>query len=319
MKKVFIFIILILLAYEKSFCGEPTVIIRDFNRDGYEDRLERFYDGGSSFGGNFVSLTDGKTREKYNYNSWGSFGQFLLLIPFDNRLLKSENKGFKEAIEEALFPDIRHGSIENSLGWLINAYLTTQMRPSNELFSQKISFKLSWTEGKIVVPSSYYFVTSDEKLFKRYPIYQEDNPKYDQHHGQGWLVYYAHNHRGLELVQFSDIFKVFKTAHGVILSRGDQYCWVFINDEILTDGPPKLRWPSIKKVVISNELVFIHHMGGEEHLFIVDYSKGIVGRLKGDKFSGENSDFEIRNNQLTIRVGSKIEKMDLERVRSNLK
>jgi len=301
------------------FTGQEKVTKEDFNKDGFIDTLTRLPDGGSGFGGDFVILKDGKTGEEYAYNNWGSYGQFLRLIPFDNRLAKPESKGFKEALGQALFMDIPLGPLESSLAWLVDAYSKSVTDPDAPLFSQKIHFQPRWTEGEVLPPASYYLVTSDETLFRNYPIYQEDNPEYDSAHRQGWLVYYSDNHQAFEPVFASGDVRIFKSAHGVVVSEDGRSCWVFINDEVLADGPPKLRWPSIGKVLLSGGLIFIHHTGGVEHLFVVDYRKGVAGRLKEELFPGSGGDFDVRDGHMIVRKGTAEKTIDLAALKENLK
>jgi len=304
---------------QDPFPGQEKVTKKDFNGDGFVDTLTCLSEGGSGFGGEFVSLKDGRTGKTYAYNNWGSYGQFLRLIPFDDRLAKPESKGFKEALEQALFMDIPLGRLENSLSWLVDAYSKSVTDPDAPLFSQKIHFQPRWTEGEVLPPASYYLVTSDESLFRSYPIYQEDNPAYDSAHRQGWLVYYADNHQAFEPAFASGEVRIFKSAHGVVVREGGRSCWIFVNDEVLADGPPKLRWPSISKVVLSEGLIFIHHAGGIEHLYAVDYHRGVVGRLREDIFPGSGGDFDVRDGRLTIRHGSKQETVSLDALKGGLK
>jgi hypothetical protein len=302
--------------------GQERVVKKDFNKDGVIDTLTTMADGGSGFGGDFVTLKDGKTGKAFTYNTWGSYGQLLRLIPFADELMRPENKGFKEALETALFPEIPSGNIDRSLAWLIDAYSQMPQESGERgdaLFSQKIRFQPRWAEGEAASPGSYYCVTSDETLFRRFPIYQEDNPPYGPDHRQGWLVYYAANHQNLELACASDPVRVFKSAHGVVVIEGGRSCWVFVNDEVLTDGPPKLRWPSIKEVHFSDGLVFIHHAGGEEHLFVVDYRNGVAGRLKSELFPGAGGQFEVRDGQLILRGGVTTGAIGFETIKESLK
>jgi hypothetical protein len=299
--------------------GQEEVKKKDFNGDGFVDTLTCLSEGGSGFGGDFVTLKDGKTGEEYAYNNWGSYGQFLRLIPFDDRLASHENRGFREALEQALFKDIQLGPLENSLAWLVDAYSKSVTDPDASLFSQKIHFQLRWTEGEVLPPASYYLVTSDETLFRSCPIYQEDNSVYDAAHRQGWLVYYADSHQDLELAFASGDVRVFKSAHGVVVSEGGRSSWVFVNDEVLADGPPKLRWPSISKVVLSEGLIFIHHAGGIEHLYVVDYHRGVVGRLREDIFPGSGGDFDVRDGHMIVRKGTAEKTIDLAALKESLK
>lgn len=299
--------------------GQERSINKDFNGDGLLDALTIRPDAGSGFGGDFVTLKDGKTGRTFAYNTWGSYGQFLRLIPFDDELMKPENKGFKEELERALFPGIQQGTIENSLAWLIDAYSKSVTDPDAPLFSQKIHYQPRWVEDEAVLPVSYYCVTADETLFRSYPIFQEDNPAYDPTRRQGWLVYYADNHQALEPAFASGDVRIFMSAHGVLVSEGGRSCWVFINDEVLTDGPAKLRWPSIKKVRVSDGLVFIQHAGKEDHLFVVDYRTGVAGRFKSELFPVAGGEFEVMDGRLILHGGAKAGPLGFDTIRGSLR
>jgi len=302
--------------------AEDKVTHKDFNGDGAVDMLTTRADGGSGFGGESVTLRDGKTGRTYAYSSWGSYGRFLRLIPFDDDLMKPENKGFRTALEEALFPGIPQGPIENSLAWLIDAYshpVEEAEAEGNPLFSQKIRFEPRWTEGQPAPPTSYYVVTSDETLLRGYPIYQEDNPAVDSAHRQAWLVYYGENHATLEPVPAAGDVTVFQSAHGIAVSEGGRSCWLFVNDEVLTDGPAKLRWPSIKKVLLSSGLVFIHHAGAADHLFVVDFRNGVAGRLNPALFPPSGGEFDVREGRLFLRGGAESGPVDLDMIKTSLK
>jgi hypothetical protein len=302
--------------------GQEKVTKEDFNGDGVADTLTCLADGGSGSGGDFATLTDGKTGKAYSYNTFGSYGQFLRLIPYNNALLTPKYQGFREALEGALFPGIPAGRIESSLAWLVDAYSRPPKEidgPGKALFSQKIRFQPVWTEGEAVLPGSYYCSTSVEALFRRFPVVGENNPSYDAEHRQGWLVYYASNHGSLELVHDSEGFRVFKSAHGVVVSRDGRHCWVFVNDGALTDGPQKLRWPSVRKVLVSEELVFIGHAGAEEGLFVVDPRDGVAGRLRRDLFPGAGGDFDVRDGRLVVRTGAGSKSLRLDKIKEGLK
>jgi hypothetical protein len=304
------------------FLGQENVVNRDFNADGIVDILTTRADGGSGFGGDFVALKDGKTGRTFAYNTWGSYGQFLRIIPFEDDLMKPENSGFKAALEGALFSEIPRGDIDRSLAWLIDAYSHPVEEPEaegNPLFSQKIRFEPRWTEGPPAPPTSYYIVTSDETLLRGYPIYQEDNPAADSAHRQAWLVYYGKNHATLEPKPAAGDVRVFLSAHGVAVSEGGRSCWVFVNDEVLTAGPAKLRWRSIKSVLLSDGLVFIHHTGAADHLFVVDFRNGVAGRLNPALFPPSGGEFDVREGRLFLRGGAESGPVDLDTIKTSLK
>jgi hypothetical protein len=302
--------------------GQEKLTKQDFNGDGVVDMLTILAEGGSGFGGDFVTLKDGKTGRTFAYNTRGSYGQFLRLIPFDDELMKPKNKGFKAALEGALFSEIPQGIIDSSLAWLVDAYsrsVQESERPDDPLFTQKIRFEPRWAEGEIGPPVSYYLVTSDEALLRSYPIRQEDNPEFDSSHRQAWLVYYGHNHAAWESVPASGEVRVFKSAHGVVVSEGGRTCWAFVNDEVFADGPAKLRWPSIKDVRLSDGLLFIHHAGSEEHLYVVDYRAGVAGRLNPVLFPASGGSFEVRDRRLLLRGGPKTGAVDIGAIKTSLK
>ncbi len=318
MKRVLLALVLFLMAPHASSAQEIKIVEEDLNGDGYVDTLKSHYDGGSMFGGEFVSLAAGRTKQRYEYNRWGSHGQFIRLIPFANALLRPENRGFKEAIEKTFFSDIRPGSIDPSLQWLISAYATGKQEFSQGLFSQAVHFTVNWRNGAPEIPGFYYLVTSDERLFRQYPVFERRNPQYDQNHQQGWLVYEGARHGNIAQEDAPDGYRIYKTAHGVILGRGDRHAWIFVNDEVLMDGPPKLTWPSVKKVVFSNELVFVLHAGVVESLFVVDFKRGVAGRLGESVFPVRDGGFEIQDGNLTVRTGTGARKIDMNSVKREL-
>lgn len=92
-----------------------------------------------------------------------------------------------------------------------------------------------------------------------------------------------------------------------------------VNGEDLTDGPAKLRWPSIKRVLLPDDLILIHHEGGEAHLFVVDDQKGVPGRIKKSRFPGAGGDFDGREGQLILSQGTRVEAIGLDAVKGTLK
>jgi hypothetical protein len=269
-----------------------------------------------------VTLKDGRTGKDYAYDTWGSYGRFLRLIPFEDELMEPRNKGFKEALAGALFPGIPEGKADGSLAWLMEAYSRLGRQPETSAdgpFSQRIRVKPRWTAGEIVPPRSYYLVTDDEKLLGSLPISDVDGPKAGLAGRQAWLVYYGHNHGALEPVIATGEVRVFRSAHGVVVNEGGRSCWVFVNDEILTAGPDKLRWPSIKDVQMAEGLVFIHHAGTEEHLYVVDHGAGVAGRLAPEIFPPAGGRFEVRDGRLFVQGEAGTRELALETLKNRLK
>ena len=104
-------------------------------------------------------------------------------------------------------------------------------------------------------------------MLKKLYNFRYELPKwFDEKSTKGFLIYFGHNHfnqisklsdllgglkngssieDSLLYIGRNDTYKVYSTAHGVLVKKGDQFKWVFVTDHELTGAPDKLRWPSI--------------------------------------------------------------------------
>lgn len=324
-KIIAIITLLILLVPSVLPAGENKTLVADFNSDGIKDTLKTRYDGGSGFSFTVVTLTDGRTKETFKYEACQGFGNFFQITPIDDKLLRKENEGFKKVIEKTIFGNYKYNDPDTSLEWLLDAYANNMQTKHDELFSQIILFTPRWIRGEMNIPESYCTVLPAERLSGIHRMLNEKSAAFNRNHNQGWLCYGAHNHGKPVLAARDDKHNVYRTAHAVILQSKGQYCWVFINDEDLMNGPQKLRWESIAKVAIVGDLVFIQHRNGrntaEDHLFVVDYNKGIVGRFKQNVFrpekGGENV-FSTNREFFIIQSGKDVIKVSLAKIRQTL-
>ena len=220
---------------------------KDLNKDGFIDTIKSFYDGGSGFGGIFVITVNGKTGEEFVLNNYGCFCSIkkIILIPPD--LMKEFNKPFLNAIKNELLPSERLVP-DASLQWIISAWMSNKRLPDNPFYSYVINSPTNWICGKIQLPNTYYIKISGDTIDKLYVTDEELPTWYKKGENQGLLIYYGHNHfrnaKGDSLILESStpVYKVYKTSHGVIVTKGNYYSWIFLSDDGLTGAPDKLRW-----------------------------------------------------------------------------
>lgn len=268
----------------------PKTIIKDFNNDGYIDTLKSYYDRGSSFGGTYVTLINGKTKENFELDDFGCFCDIKKIILIPPKLRKASNKPFLEVIKKELLP-AKMNMPDASLQWLITANVNSKKLSDNIYYDLLIKAPPQWTSGKIKLPSTYYIDVKGDTLHKLYYT-DTDIPKwYDSKNNEGWLVYYGHNHfrnekeDSLVLVDTSPTYKVFRTSHGVVVKKGNSYVWIFVTDYRLTGAPEKLRRESIGKIKLVNRHIIVQLINSMEFsnpIFIIDIEKGISGRLRCD-------------------------------------
>jgi len=270
------------------FGQNPKSIIKDFNNDGYKDTLKTYYDGGSGFGGTYLSLINGKTKEIFELDDFGCFCDIKKIILIPPKLMQLRNKPFLEAIKKELLP-ARRNFPDASLQWLISANINNKKLSNNSYYDLFIKTPPQWIPGKIELPNTYYIDVSGDTLQKLYFADNEKPTWYNPKKNKGWLVYYAHNHyqnqkgNSLVLVDASTKYKVFRTFHGVVVTKGNLHNWVFVTDYQLTGAPEKLRWKSIEDVVLIDKYLILQLINSEAFsnpIFIIDIEKGFTGRLR---------------------------------------
>lgn len=93
---------------------DEKVQIKDYNKDGVADTLRTYYDGGSSFGGDFLELVNGKTKEVHQATNFSSFGDIRYTVVLPPELDEIEDRHFIDIIKSELLPENRN-SPEGSL------------------------------------------------------------------------------------------------------------------------------------------------------------------------------------------------------------
>lgn len=271
----------LLLCFITTYAVSQNITkIEDINGDGYIDTLESYYSGGSGFGGKYCTLIDGKSNEKFEIDTWGSFAQIQQTVLIPPALRREENQPFIEEIKKVILPKWRE-SPDPSLQWIINANNSNYRLSDNTFFNLIIFSATKWIEGNLKLPTTYYIDFKGGRYNRRY-----------QKEDEGWLIYYGHNHYrnptgdSLLVVESSNQYKILRTSHGLIANKEGNYKWIFVTDSQLTGSPSKLRWESIGDVILKDQYVLLSHELGlkgddlERNYFLIDIESGKVGRLK---------------------------------------
>lgn len=278
--------------------------IADFNLDGVKDTLTSLYDGGSGFGGTIVTLVNGKTNERHEIDGTGSFSEIWHSILIPDELQKDANKRFLEEIAKELLPEKRL-TPDPSLHWIINANISHKQLMDNPIFDLVINAPMVWTPDPIFWPVTYYVEIGEDTL-KELQFHEKELAYAVPSEKTGWLIYYGHNHlpakkNCLAVVKSSQGSAIYKTAHGVLLQKNDSNAWLFVTDYNLTGAPDKLRWESIGKVEVVDNLVFVQVINAESFMhpvFVIDSMNGMVARLISQKYL--NKSFAINNGKIII-------------------
>ncbi|MDX2249742.1 MAG: hypothetical protein SF052_23360 [Bacteroidia bacterium] len=298
--------------------------IADMNKDGVSDTLRWETDYGTSFGYTRYVLSDGKTGSRYEVDQGGCFCELLDIIPITDPMMLRQNQWVIRVFEQKWNREKRFSAPDPSLHWLISGYLNNRPLAHNPYYSQIISPSVKWETGTMYIPPSYSLQIKGDTL-NRLARFFRDNYLADWEETnqglplkQAWLVYNAHNlspkntnnpRPDFVLADSSSKYQIYTTAHGVVVKVGSRYRWLFISDAMLTSGPEKLRWYSIKSARLMGDLVIIHHFGGVsggEHIFIADILSGKVGRLILDPsdpdYGIEDLTYFLQGEQLRLNI-----------------
>ncbi len=272
-------------------------IIKDYNNDRIKDTLRSYFEGGSSFGGTFVEIINGKTKETFKLNNDGSSSQIKRIILVSEKLLEPKNKLFFEALKSKLLYN-KGKTIDPSLKWILNGIYANKKVKNNPYFNFIIDPKTKWSNGKIKLPNNYYITISGDSLSKINRQNENFSERLKAENKSAILAYYANNHyqsrKSKDRLQFvvkNNSYSIFKTSHGVIAQKGNYYKWLFITDVDLTGAPDKLRWESIQKIkLIDNYLILQQDLPptGAYNIYIINIETGLTGALKFDFTKSKN-------------------------------
>lgn len=261
------------------------IVVKDFNQDGFVDSLKTFYEGGSSSGGRYISIKNGKTNELLELENFSSFSEIKNIALIPSNLQKAENQKFLEEMKKYILPKQRKKP-DPSLEWIINGTYSNWKLDRNKYFNYIINPKTAWQKGKFKIPENYFIPITGDSLKKLLddPYVDSDALKPDS---KGFLIYYAHNHLfrndSISCSNFNETYKIYKTKHGIIAQKGNLYKWLFVTDYSLTESPYKLRWASIDKIALIENYIILKQdlpIFNEFNIYIINIETGICGRLK---------------------------------------
>lgn len=272
--------------FAQSYKKYPPVI-EDFNKDGVKDTLQAIYDGGSNFGGTDVKLINGKNNETYELSNFGCYCAMMTLHWIPDALQKPENQLFLSAIQKRLFPVVREIA-DTSLEWIIKGKSSNHKLSENKYFDLVIYPEVSWERELIVIPKENYSIVLEEDLIKElFPEEIRSPEKNTPEVKKGFLSYCGRCHQmnesSPELVADNNLYKIFKTSHGVFVKKKELQKWILVNEINLTGSVGKLRWDSIKQVVLIDTYLIIQFSGAPDYfdtIFVSNIETGMVGRLK---------------------------------------
>ncbi|PLX13736.1 MAG: hypothetical protein C0597_11160, partial [Marinilabiliales bacterium] len=163
MQKIKTISFLIVFISFHAFGQEISVKVKDFNDDGVLDTLKSFYEGGSGFGGKFCELINGKTKEIYELNTWGSYSQIKKCVIIPPALNKVENLKFLEAMNKEILP-AKKNKPDASLQWILNSTFSNKVFLKHDYFDLIIFHHSEWNNEKLQLPSTYYICLKGDSL-----------------------------------------------------------------------------------------------------------------------------------------------------------
>ncbi len=293
--------------------------VEDFNKDGVEDRLNCSYEIGNSFGGGDCSITDGKTKNTFNLNTYASFNRIKKRVYVATALREKENEYFLYTLKKEMLPIFR-ATPDQSLLWIIYAGLHTNQLRESTYFDLRFNPKMAWRYEEPELPSTYFIEMNAATLSKI--VKEETNALVKKNHTnkKDYLMYFGDSHSdatseslsGFNSVAKNQSYEIFKTKHGVLVKKGATYKWLFVTDIDINDAPEKMRWASIEDVILHDKyVIFKQNVIPRDlvHIYIINIESGIGGRLKldHDKQSYSKTDLIIIKDN-SIQIGSTTKK-----------
>ena len=287
--------------------NDTTIVVADYNEDGFPDSLLSYYSGGSGFGGRFVEVIDGKSGEKIAFDNFGSFGNLLRIVPFSEEIYDNYYP-FLEPVLEQLTAGSGLSSADPSMSWLGNAsqflMQPEQSADNHPFFDHYLGHYELWETGELIRPQISASIEIHPELGKLMYHFAMDSSQLQAETFSYFLIYLGHNHFGPHQEDFlpvaaNDQYRLLSTAHGLIAQRlnGD-YKWLFISQPGITRAPMKLRWPSISKVQLEGEYALLLQemlVSQAANLWVIHIPSGQVGKL-ADQYFG------MRYNEQTMEM-----------------
>lgn len=250
--------------------------IKDLNSDKINDTLSIFIDLRYESSIEYYSSVSGNS---YNINSGNSpsLGSFLDITPIPDELFQPKSYHLIDSISKYL--TIKNKLIDPSFNWLLNAYEKQNFNLNDSLFSLTVMSSLDYDSQTEITPKHSSKLISKDTLPNLWANFVRNQ---DSIYSQGFVNYYGSNHKSSIKDTSTKEIEVFRTAHGVYIKQKGKYKWLFTSDELLFDGPEKLRWKSIDKVKLHKDFLIVHHrttLKQKHKIFIINLKSGKIGEL----------------------------------------
>ena len=298
---------------------EKVVRIQDFNEDQIADTLQYELFRGYT---DYLIFSDGQSQKTYKLYLNAYKSDFLSFVPIPQDLLDGKHQSLLDSARSRLCRGIFVKHFPPPLTWLMAAYSNKKENPANYFFDQTIQVPQRWNSWPPKDPDIIYsYLTIDSSFSPHIYDPQMGNYTSQERAKAGWLIYYGHNQRQPFLnrktpenyftkIDSTNSYELYKTSHGLLLRKQENYAWIFHSNGSLTGGPEKLRWPSMDTLFIHQNHVFIHHISPitqQNRIFIINLENGMLGRLKlAEDFSDNNSrcfSMRVENNSLIVDSG----------------
>ncbi|MEM7573694.1 MAG: hypothetical protein AAF433_12365 [Bacteroidota bacterium] len=315
-----LFIGLVFSVLSLSAQRDTTLLVADYNEDGYPDSLRSWYSGGSGAGGRFVEMTDGQSGEQLSFNSCGSFGNFVQIIPIAEDIY-DRYYAFLAPILQALAGGRARVGTDPSLSWLgqmatnllqdtargpkppgdvwipraedLRYALTCGSTNDHPYFDRFLGGYELWETDSLIRPGISTSIDIHPRLGALMYQFALDTSQLAADAYSFFLIYYGHNHFSRENPDFTELaanenYRILSSAHGLIAQRpnGD-YKWLFISQPGITRAPMKLRWPSISSVQLAGDYALLEQqfsVSQEAHLWVIDIPSGRLGKIREDLY-----------------------------------
>ena len=321
--RISFFVLLVITAM--SLTAQQTLTTaEDFNQDGIVDQLNCTYTIGSSFGGTTCKLQDGKTKKTFTLSNYGCYCAIKKSVFVTPELRKKENEYFLYTLKKEVLPEVK-AIPDQSLYWIIKSGLHSKKLTDHRYFNLIFQPNSTWRSGKPEPPYTYAIEINSATLSQIAAANKTATNDISSADHKDFLVYYGDTHfsnenketQAFQHVATNNNYEIMKTAHGVIAKKGDTYKWLFVTDIDINAAPQKLRWSSIKAVVLLENHVLIQQSTApneEFMVYLIAIESGTGGRIKIDfnQLSDHNimlanlnaeQRFSVQKNTLSIGTG----------------
>lgn len=301
------------LIFFAGFSAYAQIELRDLNADKILDSVTVTKSSGNSGNSIEIRVVDGKTRNTSDLVYSFSNGRMISLMPVPDDT--ERNTLYYTFLDSTVFGTPSTSVISPGLNYLLSSAISQTTLEDQGIFSSVMNYTVEWVKGDFSLPTATHILLGGDSLkqiMKKigFSGIIAHNDREIGDFKKAWLYFAGNTLSITETTALSKHVEVIRMNHALVLKEKGKYTWVFVNDELITDGPEKLRWPSVQKVRCSHNLLFVLHTNatkGNTSIYVIDYVNGICGKLNVEKIHGnpveENGmDFELIKGSLILKT-----------------